>query len=318
MAQLMVGFVGTTKDDPDVGYLLTMIKAQRIHGVILFRHNIVDPEQVKELIQALRNASGSPDFIVAVDQEGGRVQRLGTFNGFLDTPSAAQIGTQPIEKAIQHYDAMARMLADLGFNLNFGPVVDLMGDPGSSVIGGLERAYSADPMTVVKYAKAFIESHQRRGVRTCLKHFPGHGFAPGDTHEGMVDVTDTYRAEEMIPFQALIDQGWAQAIMAAHVWHQGVDPDLPVSLSPVWLREILREEMGFEGTLISDDLHMGAILAHYSLGETIELALRAGLDVLVFSRNPKATAGLPFEESLDTIVQAFEDLNENFYPGTGA
>ncbi len=312
MAQLMVGFTGTSIHDPDVQHLIPMIADQRIHGVILFRHNITGPQQVADLVGTLKGASPDPQFIVAVDQEGGRVQRLGSFNGFHDTPSAAYIGRLPLEEAATHYQAMAKMLADVGFNLNFGPVVDLLGTPGSSVIGGLERAYSTDPQQVIAYAKVFIAAHRLQGVRTCLKHFPGHGLAQGDTHEGIVDVTDTLQPQEMVPFQDLIDAEQADAVMAAHVWHQGVDSEYPVSLSPFWLRDILRVDMGFEGTIISDDLHMGAILSRYSLGETMELGLRAGLDVLVFSRNPKATGGQTFDESLETIVHAFEDLNESF------
>ena len=175
-------------------------------------------------------------------------QRLRASNGFADTPSAEDVAAQQTPaQARATYGQMARMVADAGFNFNFGPVVDLRGDPAdplqqavSPVIGKLKRAYSNDPATVVRYAETFIQAHHEAGVLTALKHWPGHGLATGDTHLGLVDVTQTAQPIEQWPFQQLIRSGNADAVMTAHLVNRSVDPDWPVTLSQRFIQPLLR------------------------------------------------------------------------------
>jgi beta-N-acetylhexosaminidase len=299
---VMMGVDGTTPGAPGVQQALEQIRAGQLGGVILYRYNVTSPEQVRALNRALADANPLPDpLLVALDQEGGLVQRLRASNGFFDTPSHEDVAAQQTPaQARQTWLRMARMVADAGFNFNFGPVVDLRGDPRdpggapvSPVIGGLERAFSSDPAVVVTYAREFIAAHHEAGVLTALKHWPGHGLAEGDTHLGLVDVTRTAQAIEQQPFRQLIRAGLADAVMTAHLVNRNVDPDWPVTLSERFIGPLLREREGFDGVVVTDDLHMGAIQEQHSEREAVVRALLAGNDLLVFSNNPAAATTVP-------------------------
>ncbi|OPZ90649.1 MAG: putative lipoprotein YbbD precursor [candidate division TA06 bacterium ADurb.Bin417] len=178
---------------------------------------------------------------------------------------------------------MARLLKEIGFNLNLAPVVDLNINPDSPAIGRKERAFAADPATVVRYASAFIRAHRRAGLLTALKHYPGHGSAAEDSHLGLTDVTATWTAAELEPYRRLIRAGLADAVLTAHVIQAGVDPDWPASLSTRHLKENLRGKLGFRGVIITDDLQMGAVSRLYSFEEAVVRALDAGSDILLFA-----------------------------------
>ena len=185
-------------------------------------------------------------------------------------------------------------------DLRVGTVVDLRGDPAdplqqavSPVIGKLKRAYSNDPATVVRYAETFIQAHHEAGVLTALKHWPGHGLATGDTHLGLVDVTQTAQPIEQWPFQQLIRSGSADAVMTAHLVNRSVDPDWPVTLSQRFIQPLLRARDGFDGVVVTDDLHMGAIQLQHTPREAVVRAIRAGNDLLVLSNNPGAATRVP-------------------------
>lgn len=187
---------------------------------------------------------------------------------------------------------MAKDLKDNGINFNLAPVVDLdHEDSPSPVIGGMQRAFSDDPEEVTQKASLFIKAHREEGILTALKHFPGHGYAQGDTHQGLTDITYTWEEKELLPFQKLVEQEDVTSIMTAHLKHQSWDKDHPVTLSPKILKQMLRDKLNFDGVILSDDLQMGAILDHYSLDKTVGLALNAGCDILVFSNNPAAAQG---------------------------
>jgi beta-N-acetylhexosaminidase len=141
---------------------------------------------------------------------------------------------------------------------------------------------------VVGYATQFVLAHREVGVLTALKHYPGHGLATSDSHLGLVDVTRTAQAIEQWPFQQMIGAGLADAIMTAHLVNRNVDPDWPVTLSERFIGPQLRTRDGFDGVIVSDDLHMGAIQQHHSLRESVVRAIVAGHDLLVFSNNPAA------------------------------
>ncbi len=294
---VMMGFAGTGSDDPAVQLALRHIEQGLLGGVAWYRYNIDNPEQTRRLNAAFHAANPVQlPFLSALDQEGGLVQRLRAANGFADTPSHEQVAAmQTPLQAYQTYRTMATMIADAGFTLNMGPVVDLRGapQPVSPVIGQLQRSFSDDPATVVRYAEAFISAHRAAGVLTSLKHYPGHGLATLDSHHGMVDITHTWQARERIPFQELIRTGMAGAIMSAHLVDRHYDADHPITLSPAYIPSQLRIQDGFDGAVITDDLCMGAILQYYALDEIVVRAINAGHDILVFSNNPAAAQGVP-------------------------
>lgn len=286
---VMIGVEGSDPDALSIKKLRTYIQQGLVGGVILFRDNIISRAQLIELTTSLREAAPSfmPLFI-ALDQEGGAVQRLRPEAGFSSFLKAQDVSSRYTpEEAEVYYDALACEVEESGFNLNFAPVVDLEGV--CPVIGGLGRAYHANPENVVAYAQAFINAHRKRGVLTCLKHFPGHGLALEDTHQGFVDITTTFQSKELKPFHALIHQGYGEMVMMAHVTHQDIDPDWPASLSPHFIGTWLRKDAQYQGVVVSDDLHMGAIYQNHSLEKIILQGLTAGLDLFIFS-NKKAAA----------------------------
>jgi beta-N-acetylhexosaminidase len=313
---LLVGFQGTSLDDPWTKRLIQQISAGNVGGVILFRHNIQGPEQVKTLNAALKSAAKGIPLLVSLDQEGGQVQRLSSQNGFDDHKSAKEVArSMTAEQAEEHYASMARMISSAGFNLTFGPDVDLDIPPGSPVIGGKERSYGEDPSKVEAYGGAFVDGMRRHGVLSCLKHFPGHGSARGDTHAGLVDVTQTWEERELEPFYRLIRKGRADMVMTAHIFNKRVDDRYVATLSEAVLGGRLREDAPFDGVIITDDMHMGAIQLNYGLEEAVVQTLRAGADMLCLSNNPAAAKGVPAfkpdpalpETVVDMLVSAVKD-----------
>ncbi|HPR33678.1 MAG TPA: glycoside hydrolase family 3 N-terminal domain-containing protein, partial [Prolixibacteraceae bacterium] len=157
--------------------------------------------------------------------------------------------------------------------------------PESPAIGAYGRSFSANPDSVVFHASIFIEEHRERGILNCCKHFPGHGSATTDSHLGMTDVTQTWNETELEPYRQLIAAGVCPMVMSAHVFNQNLDPDYPATLSHSILTGILRDELGFDGIIISDAMEMKAIADHYGLETAIEKSIQAGCDILLFSNN---------------------------------
>jgi beta-N-acetylhexosaminidase len=176
---------------------------------------------------------------------------------------------------------MARTLADVGVTLNLAPVVDLAVNPDNPIIAAVERSYSADPSVVTAHASAFIEAHHAAGVRCAIKHFPGQGSAGADTHLGVVDVTDAWTDVELEPFRALAADRLPDAVLTAHIFNAALDAEHPATLSGATVDGLLRDRIGFQGVVISDDMQMGAIRDAYGLDEAIGLAIDAGVDVLL-------------------------------------
>jgi beta-N-acetylhexosaminidase len=289
---IMVGFRGlAVSDDHPVA---RDIRERHIGGVVIFDYdvpthsygrNIESAKQIKVLTSSLQRQATIPLFI-AVDQEGGRISRLKEKNGFPSTVSQKRLGTQgDLKKTGLQAEVTAKTLAALGVNVNFVPVVDLDINPENPVIGKLERSFSPDPAVVTRHALAVIEAHHRYGVLTAPKHFPGHGSAAGDTHEGLVDVTGRWSAVELEPFRNLIRQRKVDMIMTAHIFNGKLDPVWPATLSPGTLTGLLRQDMGFEGVVISDDMQMKAIATRYGLETAIGQAIVAGVDILLFANN---------------------------------
>ena len=181
--------------------------------------------------------------------------------------------------------ASARQLSNLGINWNLAPVVDVNVFPESPAIGYWERSFSDDPDAVAEHAAAFARAHHGEGVVSTLKHFPGHGSAVGDTHLGVTDVTDSFiRDGELAPYRTLIDNGYDDVVMTAHVVNRHLDPSArPATLSRPIITELLRGELDFDGVILSDDMQMGAILEEYRLEAAAIEAIKAGVDVILIA-----------------------------------
>jgi beta-N-acetylhexosaminidase len=159
---------------------------------------------------------------------------------------------------------------------------------------------------VVEYAEAFVEAHRKAGVLTALKHFPGHGSSTADSHEGFVDITDTWTTAELEPYRRLLSDREVDLVMVGHLINRDYS-DQPASLAPEWIDGVLRKDLGFDGVVISDDLEMGAIREHYDLTETVTRAVRAGTDVLLFSNTAKPRASLTGEIRAILVAEAEKD-----------
>jgi beta-N-acetylhexosaminidase len=238
----------------------------------------------------LRDAQ--PDLVplIGVDQEGGTVQRLGRRNGHRQFPSARKVGrdkryTEP-GGALNLYRAMAKELADAGFNLNFGPVLDLNLNPSNPIIGRRQRSYGTDPERVATLAHAFIVAHRQANVVPVAKHFPGHGSSRADSHKTLPDVSKTWREIELEPYRILIRDNMLDAVMLGHLYHPRFSDGerVPASLS-IRANAALRNKhwLGFRGVVFSDDMEMAGVAHGYSIEERAIKAINAGTDVIVFS-----------------------------------
>lgn len=288
---LMAGFRGYEVDANSP--IMRDIKERHLGGVILFDYdvalgkperNIKSPAQVRRLNSVLAAAAEIPLFI-AVDQEGGRVQRLKKVYGFSETPSAQELGSGPDKGVFEAALAVGRTLSENGFNLDFAPVADVNVDPESPAIGKIGRAFSSDPERVAECNSLFLNGLAVNDVIGCLKHFPGHGSAGADSHLGVTDVTHTWSKAELIPYERLVEEGTARIIMTAHIFNASLDPDYPATLSRKVITGLLRERIGFNGVVVTDDMNMKAITSQYGQEEAIRLAIEAGADILLFGNN---------------------------------
>jgi beta-N-acetylhexosaminidase len=271
----LAGFPGT-EIPPQ---LVKAIQAGTVGGIILFRHNFTG--DWRTLLRTLRTLADQYNLWLTLDQEGGRVQRLTSSHGCTDFLSAREIAAGTLEAAYDTYRTMARELVGAGFNLNLGPVVDLDVNPDCPIIGHYGRSYGRDPELVAAYAGAFIQAHRDEGLKTCLKHFPGHGSSREDSHLGFTDITTTWTPDELEPYRILISKGLADMVMIGHLFHRDVDPIYPATLSAAHLR-VLRDDLGFQGPVMTDDMLMGAIINGYTRDEANQLALKAGCNLLVY------------------------------------
>ncbi len=289
---IMVGFRGFEVGPSNP--IMADIRTGRIGGVVLFDYdvplrkaerNIRSEAQLGRLIADLQAAADEP-LLIAIDQEGGRVNRLKAEYGFPPTVSAEVLGSGgDVAATREQARQTAKTLSRLGVNLNFAPVVDLRLNPANPVIARLERSFSADPDVVVRHASAWLEAHREVGIVSTIKHFPGHGSSREDSHLGFVDVTDTWSPEELVPYERLIASGLCDAVMTAHIFNSEIDPQFPATLSSSTINGILRDRLGFDGVVIADDLQMKAVSDRYGLETTIEAGLSAGLDILLFANN---------------------------------
>ncbi len=292
----------------------------RITGKLLRDRNIQNGDQLTKLNHALQTYNkktrvqqklpASPLFI-AIDQEGGLVNPL-VFVRELPNYTPEALGNnqainsadpQKLQEALAFSQNYAKktgfFLSQYGFNLNFAPDVDVNVNPINPIIGGLGRSYSASPDIVTAQAGQTINGLHSQNIITALKHFPGHGSSTGDTHMGLVDVTNTYQKDkELLPYQHLIGQGYDDFIMSTHVINGQIDrtqclpgdpnnPETwcPGTMSYKTLTELLRNQLHFKGVIVSDDMAMGAVANQYSLETALEKSLNAGVDMFIISNH---------------------------------
>lgn len=273
--------------------LIAEIKSGKMGGIILFEKNIAatnSAETIKKLIADMQRYASTPLFI-SVDEEGGKVHRLKEKYGFVSMPSAGYLGNlNNIDSTVYYTTRLAKELKELGFNLNYAPCLDLAINPNNPVIAKVGRSYSADPDIVAAQAIASIQTHHEYDVKTIVKHFPGHGSSSSDSHLGIVDVTHQWNIIELLPYKTLIDSGYIDAVMTAHIINEHLDASqLPGTLSKVMVTDILRTMLGFNGVVFSDDMQMYAISKNYGQENAIKLSIMAGVDVLVFGNNVTIT-----------------------------
>lgn len=297
---LLIGFPGPSVD----AAVLREIRDGKIGSIILFEKNIPPQNSfvaLKKIIWTYQKAAPLP-LLVSIDQEGGRVNRLKDKYGFprsITARAMAQAGT--LDSVRFYGESTAATLAGLGFNVNFAPVVDLASNPNNPIIAKYGRAFSANEDSVALLAKEFIKAHRKYNVLTALKHFPGHGSSKDDTHLGIADVTNTWEQRELKPYQLLIDSGYVDAIMTSHIVNRQLDKaGNPGTLSADILTGILRQRLGYDGVVFTDDMQMQAITKHYGLKDAIRMAINGGVDIMTFSNN------LPDRES--RIVDIAHDL----------
>ena len=311
---IMVGVKGMTIEEVSPAFL-KQIEEDYVGGIVLFDYdvttkkayrNVASPAQVKQLISDLQKHAAIP-LLMAVDQEGGKVNRLKAKYGFPNSVTAKYLGTLDNIDSTRYYAVQnAQTLKSLGFNVNFAPVVDIDLNKDNPVIGKYERSYSDKTALVVKHATAWIKEQDAQGILSTLKHFPGHGSSDADSHYGITDVTKYWQAEELAPFKTLSALDYQVAIMTAHVKNNQLDSIYPATLSEKVIRKILREDWQFEGLVFSDDLQMQAVNAIYDFETILQKSIEAGVDVLVFGNNIEYDETIP-ARAVKAIVKMVEE-----------
>ncbi|MFJ4844005.1 glycoside hydrolase family 3 protein [Streptomyces sp. NPDC088733] len=294
LAVLQPGFHGTTAPE----WLLRRL-AEGLGSVALFARNIESPEQLAALTAQLRAVR--PEVLIAADEEGGDVTRLEARTGS-SFPGNLALGAVDDTALTRDVAAeLGRRLAACGVNLNWAPSADVNSDPGNPVIG--VRSFGSEPLLVARHTAAYVEGLQSAGVAACTKHFPGHGDTSVDSHHALprVDVDlDTLHSRELAPFRAALTAG-TKAVMSAHILVPALDPDRPGTLSPAVLTGLLRDELGYDGLIVTDGIEMRAIADTYGVERGTVLAIAAGADAICVG------GGLADEETVVALRDAVVD-----------
>lgn len=302
LGPLIVGIKGQTLTYEDK----VLLQQPLIGGVILFARNYNDVAQLCALVADIK-ALRSPSLWVSVDHEGGRVQRF--IHGFTRLPTLGSLGTlyeNDPKAALQQTQewgfCMAQELLAVGVDMSFAPVVDLNKNK-LSLIG--DRSFHRDPNIVTLMAKAWCDGVHKAGMKTCAKHFPGHGDVTVDSHEGLPIDNRRYEqiaADDLIPFTQLIQENVIDAIMPAHIVFPHID-DKPVGFSSIWVQTILRQQCQFSGVIISDDLGMGGAVGMGSYPQRLQSALAAGCDLVLLCNDhtgiQECVENIPMQTQLD-------------------
>jgi beta-N-acetylhexosaminidase len=292
----MVGFPGTAMDDE-----IRALTDDGIFGAILFKRNIETPAQTAGLIRSLKLHAGRP-FVLSVDQEGGRVARL-RGAPFTSLPSMRDIGkTRDAMLAARVGQLLAFEVRALGFDWNFAPVLDVDTNPKNPVIG--DRALHREAAEVARLGVALAQGMEAGGVASCGKHFPGHGDTAQDSHLDLPRLPHDLkrlREVELVPFSAFA-KARLSSLMTAHVIFEALEKSKPATMSASVLDGLLRKELGFDGVLVSDDLEMKAIAAHYSIEAAVVDGVNAGVDLFLVCHKPQVQRA-----AIDALVKAVED-----------
>lgn len=280
---LMVGIEGKELDEDTKEFL----KQLKVGGVILFKRNIESIDQAKRLTKELEELKTGPSRInmfIGTDQEGGRVNRLPAESGYF--PSARNMANSSNPDTVKDFaKQMAVALREIGINMNFAPILDINSNPENPVIG--DRSFGDNPEIVRTMGMAFIQGTLDEGIIPVVKHFPGHGDTAVDSHTDLPVIrhsVDRLRQFELVPFQEAISRE-VPAVMTAHILLPQLDEHLPATLSSTIVNGLLREELQFDGVVVSDDLDMGAITRLYSPEQASVKALKAGVDILLICHN---------------------------------
>jgi beta-N-acetylhexosaminidase len=299
IGQLLIGSLPATTITPE---LRSLAKEFQLGGVILFSRNIEAPEQVAELAYDVQSLAMESPLWVSVDQEGGRVARLKA--PFTEWPPMAVLGRSGDASLAERFAAsLAAELKAVGFTLDYAPVLDIHTNPANPVIG--DRALAESAERVAELGAAIVAGLQHNGVAACGKHFPGHGDTSVDSHLELPLVEhppDRIRRVECVPFRAAIAADVA-FIMTAHILVPALDEDRPATLSPRIVKGMLRDELGFRGVIVSDDLEMKAVAKAWTVPDAAVQAIAAGCDaLLVCSGDVDVQA-----RTLEALVHAVED-----------
>jgi len=272
----MVGIPGSTLTPEIRARLLDL----RPGGVILFRRNYTDPEQLIALCQELHALLPEQPLLIALDHEGGRVHRLPS--PFTHFPAAAVVGqTRSVEFAWRVGHAMGAELSSVGVDIDFAPVLDVLTNVDNTIIG--DRAFASNPRTVGLFGCALARGLRAGGVIPCGKHFPGHGATRVDSHEDLPRderTLDDLMQTDLQPFRMAIAEG-IEMLMTAHIVYPAIDAAYPATLSQKAIWALLRQQLGYRGVVVTDDLEMGAIIRHDNVERAAVQALCAGADLLL-------------------------------------
>lgn len=299
--RLMIGFDGTRLDRD----LRFMIESFKIGGIVLFSRNLTGPEQIRHLTQDIQDyarESGLPPLFVGIDQEGGEVARLKPpFTQFPGNPSMKDVG-----EAARFAEITAAELAGIGVNMNFAPVMDVAFEGADSVMAG--RAFGQDPDWVSLMGKTVIEGLQQRYIMAVAKHFPGIGRTQLDSHLDLPRLEidpDVLMDTDIVPFQAAVASR-VTGMMLSHIFYPTLDNQWPASLSCAIAKDLLRDRIGFDGVVMTDDLDMGAIGNHYDTQTVIAQIMAADIDIaMICHRSPKIDAA--YENILAYLVDSKEN-----------
>ena len=296
--RLMVGFDGTTFN-ADLKYLIKHLKTG---GVILFSRNLETPDQIKHLCNEIQNYARrcqQPPLFIAVDQEGGQVARLK--EPFTQFPGNPHMKGE--DDAIHFAEVTATELTQVGINMNMAPVLDVAPEGINSIMA--KRAFGGDPAWVMRLGVKVIEHLQNHNIMAVAKHFPGIGRTILDSHMDLPMIDDDLSAIEqmdLIPFKAGIQHG-VSGVMLSHIFYKNLDPQWPASLSDKIAKALLREQVGFDGIILTDDLDMGAIVKHYDIQTAIRRILAAEIDLaLICHQGPNIE--IAYKEILQGIMDS--------------
>ncbi|MBS4201155.1 beta-N-acetylhexosaminidase [Bacillus sp. FJAT-49732] len=288
---ILAGITGTTMDTNNKS-LLTKYK---IGGFIFYRENLVNPQQTVQLLNELKSNDLALPLLLGVDQEGGHITRLP--GGLANFPTNQEIGTiNNSQFSYQVGTLLGKELKAFGFNLDFAPVLDINSNPNNPIIG--DRSFGNNPEIVSKLGIQTMNGIQSENVIATIKHFPGHGDTSVDSHLELPIIKKTriqLEGLELIPFRRAIDNG-ADVVMVAHILLPQLDSNFPASMSKPIMTDILRNQLGFKGVIITDDMTMGAITEHFDIGQAAVQSLKSGSDIILVGHE------------YDNIVEIFSSI----------